>query len=285
MNTVTADRKTIGPPLVREVPSDLETPISALYKLRSLGACALLESVEGGEHMGRYSFIGTRPSALLQAWPDRIILTDADGQERRFDPAEGHVLDILRRILPVYAGPLPSDLPRFTGGAIGMLGYDLVRCFERLPDAPPDTLGLPLASLALVDRVVAYDHLKHRLLVMVHERPAASPAQARAEAEDAMEEILACLAGPVPAPEPPLQAPGTPASAESAFTQRAYEEAVRRAREYIAAGDIFQVVPSRRLHRTTTARPLDLYRALRRVNPSPYMFYLELPDELTLVGA
>lgn len=285
MNTVTADRKTIGPPLVREVPSDLETPISALYKLRSLGACALLESVEGGEHMGRYSFIGTRPSALLQAWPDRVILTDADGQERRFDPAEGHVLDILRRILPVYAGPLPPDLPRFTGGAIGMLGYDLVRCFERLPDAPPDTLGLPLASLALVDRVVAYDHLKHRLLVMVHERPAASPAQARAEAEEAMEEILACLAGPVPAPEPPLQAPGTPASAESAFTQTAYEEAVRRAREYIAAGDIFQVVPSRRLHRTTTARPLDLYRALRRVNPSPYMFYLELPDELTLVGA
>jgi len=263
----------------------METPISALIKLRSLGACTLLESVEGGERMARYSFIGTRPRALLQAWPDRIVLTEADGHASVFDPAEGHVLNVLRSILPRYDAPLPPDLPRFTGGAVGMLGYDLVRDLERLPQAPPDTLGLPVASLALCDRVVAYDHLKHRLLVMVHERPATSQRRGRAEAEAAMEEILASLVAPVPPLEPALPMPGTPPPMESAFTREAFEDAVRRAREYIAAGDIFQVVPSRRIHRQTSARPLDLYRALRRVNPSPYMFYLELPDDLTLVGS
>jgi anthranilate synthase component 1 len=275
----------IAPPLVREIPSDMDTPISAFYKLRPLGACVLLESVEGGEHMARYSFIGTRPQALLQAWPDRIVLTGNDGRETRYDPKDGHVLEVLRALLPAYDAPLAADLPRFTGGAVGTLSYDLVRSFERLPDAPPDTLGLPLATLAICDRVVAYDHLQHRLLVMVHERQAESGAAARIEAEAAMDEILGCLAGPLPPEEPATPAPMTIPPMQSAFNQRSYEEAVRRAREYIAAGDIFQVVPSRRAHRSTTARPLELYRALRRVNPSPYLFYLDLPDGFTLVGS
>ncbi|MFO7697773.1 MAG: anthranilate synthase component I [Anaerolineae bacterium] len=279
------NRITMAPPLVREVPSDMDTPISVFYKLLPLGACALLESVEGGEHMARYSFIATRPQALLQAWSDRIVLTADDGHERRYDPADGHVLDVLRSIVPAYEGPLAADLPRFTGGAVGTMSYDLVRSFERLPDAPPDTLGLPLATSAICDRVVAYDHLQHRLLVMVHERPAGSDAEALAEAQGAMGEILECLAGPLPQAEPPIPAPLIIPPMQSAFSQEAYEEAVRQAREYIAAGDIFQVVPSRRVHRTTTARPLELYRALRRINPSPYMFYLDLPDGLKLVGS
>ncbi|MHB1317171.1 MAG: anthranilate synthase component I [Anaerolineae bacterium] len=275
----------MAPPLVREMPSDMDTPISVFYKLLRLGACALFESVEGGEHMARYSFIGMRPQALLQAWPDRIVLTGTDGGETRYDPRNGHVLDVLRTLLPRYEAPLPADLPRFTGGALGTLSYDLVRCFERLPDAPPDTLGLPLATLALCDRVVACDHLKHRLLVMVHERPADTRAAARMEAESAMDEILECLAGPLPPAEPAVIATAAIPPMQSAFSREAYEQAVRKAREYIAAGDIFQVVPSRRIHRATTTRPLDLYRALRRVNPSPYMFYLDLPDGLKLVGS
>jgi len=283
--TIHQDHPTMPPPLVREVPSDLDTPISAFYKLRPLGACMLLESVEGGEHMARYSFIALRPQSMIQAWPDRIVLTSDEGEETVFDPSQGHVLEVLRRLLPQYAAPLPADLPRFTGGAIGTLSYDLVRCFERLPSPPPDTLGLPLATLNLCDRVVAYDHLMHRLIVLVHERPLGSGIASRVEAQRAMDEILACLAGPVPAPEPAIAPPTPLPPLETAFPRAAFEEAVRRAREYIAAGDIFQVVPSRRIHRPTVAHPLDLYRALRRVNPSPYMFYLDLPQEFSLVGS
>jgi anthranilate synthase component I len=210
-------------------------------------------------------------------------------RETAMDPAGGHVLDVLRDLLPTYDAPLSADLPRFTGGAVGYMGYDLVRCFERLPNAPPDTLGLPLASFALCDRLLAYDHLKHRLLVIAHTRPAPSEEAARAEAEAAIDAIVACLEQPLPAsltaPLPTGPDLAVPPAAESAFGQAAYEEAVRQAREHIAAGDIFQVVLSRRAHRHTTARPFDIYRALRRVNPSPYMFFLDLPGDLTLIGS
>jgi anthranilate synthase component 1 len=168
------------------------------------------------------------------------------------------------------------------------MAYDLVREFERLPNPPPDALDLPVATLLLCDRIVACDHLRHRLLVIVHPRPGASLAGAMAEAERAADDLAARLSGPPPALQPsPVPAPAADATLEPATTddRARYESAVRRAREYIAAGDIFQVVLSRRAHRRTSASPLAIYRALRRVNPSPYMFLLDLPDRLSLVGS
>jgi anthranilate synthase component I len=272
-------------PVMRELSADMDTPISIYAKLRGLGASFLLESVEGGEHMGRYSFIGTHPRAILRAWPDRIVLEE-EGRWQSFDPAQGHVLDVLRANLPSYDGPAPEGLPRFTGGAVGYMGYDLVRHFERLPNRPTDAMGLPEAAFLLCDRLVAYDHLRHRLVVIAHRRAADSEQASRQEAEAAIDEIVARLRRPVPTlPQAEAGQIADESSASSAFDQASYEEAVRRAKEYILAGDIFQVVLSRRMQRRTQARPYDIYRALRRINPSPYMFYLELPDGLRLIGS
>ncbi len=284
MNTERS-RERVLEPVVRELPADMDTPISIYAKLRGLGASFLLESVEGGEHMGRYSFIGTHPRALLRAWPDRIELEE-EGRWQTFDPAEGHVLEVLRALLPTYGGQPLEGLPRFTGGAVGYMGYDLVRHLERLPERPPDPLGLPEATFLLCDRLVAYDHLQHRLVVIAHRRAADSEQASHREAEAAIEEIVARLRRPLPADRRPEGTP-PPCGEEyvSAFGQAAFEEAVRRAKEYILAGDIFQVVLSRRVRRRTQAQPYDIYRALRRINPSPYMFYLELPDGLRLIGS
>jgi len=269
-------------PTVRELSADVDTPISAYLKLRGLGPSFLLESVEGGEHLARYSMIGTQPRALLRSWRDRIVLEEeGDWREQRLE--DGDVLDVLRTLLPRYAEPPKPSLPRFTGGAVGYMGYDLVRDFESLPDQAPDTLGLPETCFLICHRLVVYDHARHRLLLIAHSD---GTADSRYAAEAALDEMTARLKRPLPRAGAKSR-PGGAAKPEycSAFSQSAFEDAVRRAKEYIAEGDIFQTVISRRIHRVTHAHPFDIYRALRRVNPSPYMFYLELPDGLRLIGS
>jgi anthranilate synthase component 1 len=165
------------------------------------------------------------------------------------------------------------------------MGYDLVRSFERLPAHSPDTLHLPEATFLLCDRLVVYDHARHRLLVIAHALD--TDAQSMREAEAALDEMVARLGRPLPIR--PAAQDGTTRRPkdgfQSAYSQQAYEAGVRKAKEYIAAGDIFQTVLSRRIYRKTDAQPFDIYRALRRINPSPYMFYLELPDGLRLIGS
>jgi len=270
-------------PVVRELPADVDTPISVYLKLRALGPSFLLESVEGGERLARYSMIGVHPSAIIRSWRDRTVIED-EGRWEELPATEGDVLEVLRRRLPRYEGPLSAGLPRFTGGAVGYLGYDVVRSFERLPETSPDTLALPEAVFMLCDRLVIYDHLKHSLLVVAHARAEHGERPAMDEAEAAIDEIVARLRRPVPAQQP-ARAPSPPEELGSAWSRASFEESVRCAKEYIAAGDIFQVVLSRRSVRRTPAQPFDIYRALRRVNPSPYMFYLELPDGLRLIGS
>ncbi len=266
---------------VRELPADLETPVSAYLKLRGRGPSYLLESVEGGERLGRYSFIGLEATRVVSSWRGRAELREG-GRSESLDLAGRDVLDVLRGLL--QGGPAPvADLPRFAGGAVGYLGYDLVRDVERLPSTAREVLGLPEAVLLLCDVVVALDHVKHRLLV-VAQAPLEGPlADAEALAEARIEQTLARLRCPLPAEGPAPCGPGGPAVANLSRAQ--YEDAVRRAKEYIAAGDIFQVVLSRRLARPTTAGPFAIYRALRRLNPSPYMFFLDLPGELRLIGS
>jgi anthranilate synthase component 1 len=272
-------------PVVRELSADIDTPISIYLKLRGLGPSFLLESVEGGEHLARYSMIGIHPRAILRAWRDRITLEE-EGRWREFTTEGRDVLDVLQDYLPTYPASLPEGLPRFAGGAAGYMGYDLVRSFERLPERAPDALRLPEAVFLVCDRMVVYDHVKHRLLIVAHARSADPHDVSRREAEAALDELVARLRRPLP--ETPVSAApgeGTAEPSESSFSRQAFEEGVRRAKNHIAAGDIFQVVLSRRIRRRTAAQPFGIYRALRRVNPSPYMFYFELPDGLRLIGS
>jgi len=280
----TATRPTVLYPLVRELPADIDTPISVYLKLRGLGPSFLLESVEGGERMARHSMIGVHPSAIIRSWRDRTVI-EGEGRWEELSASEGDVLEVLRRRLPRYEGRPRPDLPRFTGGAVGYLGYDVVRSFERLPERSPDTLGLPEAAFMVCERLVIYDHVKHTLLIVAHARAAEGQRPTMGEAEAAIDEIAARLRRPVPVQPASRGTRPAPQEIGAAWGRSPYEDAVRRAKEYIAAGEIFQVVLSRRTVRRTSAEPFEIYRALRRVNPSPYMFYLELPDGLRLIGS
>ena len=266
---------------VRELPADLETSVSAYLKLRGQGPSFLLESVEGGEHLGRYSFIGVQPSRIVTAWRGNGELATGERREP-FHLAGCDVLEVVRGLL--HGGPQPiAGLPRFSGGAVGYLAYDLVRDFERLPATAADELGLPEAVLLFCDVLVILDHVAHRLWVVAHAPVEGTVEEAEALADARIEAAVARLRGPLPAEDETL--PALPSAPRPTLTREEYEAAVRRAKAYIAAGDVFQVVLSRRVARPTTASPFAIYRALRRLNPSPYMFFLDLPGDLRLIGS
>ncbi len=270
-------------PLCREILADLQTPVSAYLRLSSKSQRSFLfESVEGGESLGRYSFLGRDPHLVMRARGRRIELEE--GGERRSE--EGDPL-LRAQELALRARPLRvPGLPRFTGGAVGYFGYDLVRLRERLPEEAADDTGLPDLVLGFYDTILAFDHIKHRILIVSNLRvpQAAGEAALRREYDRAaarIETVEADLEASVaPAPRPPAGA----APLEDNFARPDFERAVQRAKEYIAAGDIFQVVLSRRQGRRIAVPPVSVYRALRAVNPSPYMFLWSM-DGLHLVGA
>lgn len=243
-------------PVVRERMADLETPVSAFAKLRRLGGAFLLESAEGGERMGRYSFIGVAP---------REVIVSRDG-----DP-----LLALRVAMARYARAGGAGLPRFSGGAVGFVGYEAARHFELLPVAPGDPQGIPDAAFGIYDTVVAFDHLRHTMLVIAHAADGD-----RAAAERRIAEIDALLDQPLVLPE----AERAVRTIRPNMDPAAYAALVRRARELIAEGDCIQIVLAQRFDIRPAPEPLALYRALRHVNPSPYMFLLETAAA-TLVGA
>ena len=243
-------------PVVRERMADLETPVSAFAKLRGLGGAFLLESAEGGERMGRYSFIGVAPREV-------IVSRDSDPLVR------------LRQAMAGYERAEGAGLPRFSGGAVGYVAYEAARHFERLPLASRDPHHAPDAVFGIYDTVVAFDHLRHVMLVIAHAADGD-----RGAAERRIDEIDALLDGPLALPP----APRSERSLRSNMTPAEYESLVRRAGALIADGDCIQIVLAQRLDIRPAPEPLALYRALRHVNPSPYMFLLETPD-VTLVGA
>ncbi|HVR88629.1 MAG TPA: anthranilate synthase component I family protein [Candidatus Limnocylindria bacterium] len=243
-------------PVVRERMADLETPVSAFAKLRHLGGAFLLESAEGGEHMGRYSFIGVAPREI-------IVCSDADPVVR------------LRESMDRYERPATPGLPRFSGGAVGFVSYEAARHFERLPRAANDVLRMPDACFGIYDTVVAFDHLRHTMLLIAHVADGD-----RAAADRRLAEIDAALDAPlVLAADAPHER-----RTDRNMTAASFEERVDRARALIAEGDCIQIVVAERIDITPAPDPLALYRALRHVNPSPYMFLLETPVA-TLVGA
>jgi len=270
-------------PLCRELAVDLETPVSVYLKLRGDGPGFLLESVERAEQIGRYSFLGFNPRRQIVGYGRQVRLLDGERRERETRLlADGEdplhiVASELARYAPVApAHELVPDIPYFFGGLVGYMGYDLVRFFERLPNTAHDALHLPDLHLLLTDTLIVFDHVRHRLLIFanVHVPPGSDPRQLYEQAKAQLDEIEARVRAPLPPlPVPPGRYDG---ELRSNMSREQFQEAVMQAKEYIAAGDIFQVVLSQRLSRPTHADPFSIYRALRRINPSPYMFFLEL---------
>ncbi len=275
-------------PVVREVVLDADTPVAAFAKIARPPFAFLLESLVGGERWARYTFLGTEPrevwryrGAQVERWTPE---TGWAGAGESSDPV-GHLATRLRA-LPTIQIP---GLPRFTGGAVGYWGYDLVRSIERLPTPPTDTLGVPDAVLMIADSLVILDNLFGRAIVLANvEVPANTTAAQRVRLYDAAEQRLDALVERLAATHTlaPLSLDGgaAPLRTESRYPQRDFERDVKRIGAYIAAGDTFQTVLSRRQEVPGAVDPLRLYRYLRALNPAPYLFYLAL-DDVTLVGS
>lgn len=277
-------------PVYRKLLSDSLTPVGAFHRI-DVGPCAcLFESVVGGEKVGRYSFLTAGPFLLLEAFGTKVRETTfAEGKPttREFESADP--LDELKSRVETLRSAVLNELPPFTGGAIGYAGYDTVRYVERLPNAPTDDRKLPDLSFAFFDHMIVFDNVDKTMTVIALARvddPQADLDAAYADACRRIDRLVVQLSQPETELRPaeievsgPVTLPYT-----SNFTQAGFEQAVAKCQEYIRAGDIFQVVLSQRLQTKLTAPPFELYRTLRVVNPSPFMFYLRLP-QVSLVGS
>jgi anthranilate synthase component 1 len=271
-------------PVYRRLFGDALTPVEAYRRIERGPSSFLFESVVGGEKIGRYSFLGADPFLRIEAFGNDVVVT-RDGASEQFHSPDP--LRDLERLLSEYRAVHLPGLPRFCGGAVGYAGYDIVRYTERLPDAPDDDRYIPDMAFAFYDRMVIFDQISKTIFVIAHSRPGAGDLRrAYDEAAARVDELCRQLEHPsteLRLCDICLTAESQP-SWQSNVTRAEFETAVSRCQEYIRAGDIFQVVISQRLARKTTASPLDIYRALRVVNPSPFMFLLETPG-VNLVGS
>lgn len=269
-------------PVVRTLLADCETPVSAFYKIHTPGTPGfLLESVVGAEQIARYSFLGSQPAVVFESKHDRIRVTE-HGQVREYSAPDP--LAELERLMARYAPVDVPGLPRFAGGGVGYLAYDMVRFFERLPEETEDDLDFPDMYFVITDRLLIFDHANRKILIVAHAHITDGADAAYDEALAQIEALAAQLRAPTPPPV--LAHPDTRVHVQmtSNMSPEAYQDIVARAKDYIKAGDIFQVVLSQRFETPVAASTLTLYRALRSINPSPYMFYLDTP-EFTVVGA
>jgi anthranilate synthase component 1 len=265
---------------------DCETPVSAFLKLRDGGPCFLLESAEQGR-LGRYSFLGFRPRAMLRYAEGELREWRGD-MDPDSDPVAVRQVDdpygAVSEYLAAFRLPPVDDLPPFAGGAVGFFGYDLVRTVEPLAEPNPDPIGLPDMALMISDVLVVFDHMRHELTLMAY-AIAGDDAHFDAAYSDAVEtltELRERLRGPVP--RPAVTGNGEAPEFQSNMTREEFEANVRRIIEYIYAGDAFQVVPSQRFSAPTPVEAFSIYRGLRTVNPSPYMYFLDFGD-FQLAGA
>ena len=263
-------------PLRHTFISDTETPVSAYLRLRGEGPSFLLESAERGQRFGRWSFLGVQPRTVIRL--DGGVLT-VGGERREFDDPYAAVADELSR----YRVPPLADLPPFAGGAVGMFGYDLVRWFEPSVGPPnADELGLPDLALMVSDVLLAFDHLRHEVTVLANVFVEEGDIESRyEEAVAAIADVRERLAAPIPRAAAGVR---EPPEWVSNIGSDGYAAAVERAKEYIRAGDIYQVVPSQRWSADAPVEGFSIYRGLRTINPSPYMYFLDFED-FELAGA
>jgi anthranilate synthase component 1 len=279
-------------PVYRQLIGDTLTPVSAFCKIQEGDWSFLFESVIGGERMGRYSFAGSTPFLRFQAFGTNVRLhtrlpKGARTAERLEELTHSDPLKLLEEKLALYRTPAVPGLPRFTGGAVGYAGYDAIRYVERLPNPPPDDRHLPDLCFAFYDRMAIFDHITKTIAAIAHAHVdlndlEGSYRRACADVDRLVERLQQGVADLQLTDIAPLGESRLPFT--SNFKPGEYEAAVVKAKEYIKAGDIFQVVVSQRLQAETRARPFDIYRTLRVVNPSPFMFYLRT-DTHCLIGA
>jgi anthranilate synthase component 1 len=254
-------------PVCRDIQADLETPVSAYLKIARGNYSFLLESVEGGERLARYSFIGTEPSLVLRTETDNPI-----------DP-----LNLVEKEFAQFRPVSIADLPRFHGGMVGYLSYEVARHFERLPCPDQDPQGLPESVLMLADTLLVFDHITHKIKVVSHVHLDGDVDTAYREATCKIDDLVDRLEQPIHS-KTLKNTPLNRSEVSSNFSPAEFEAIVSQAKEYIYAGDIIQAVLSQRLERHTYADPFAIYRVLRSINPSPYMYYLDLGD-FYIVGA
>ncbi len=260
-------------PIYREIMADLETPVTVFLKIARGSYSFLLESVEGGERMDRYSFIGTEPYRVLRTGPEE--------EAGAVDP-----LVLIQQELGKYKLVPLDELPRFHGGAVGYIGYDAVHYFEELPSPEADPLGLPEAILMFTDTLLIFDHLTHKIKVVSHAHLDGDVEAAYAQAVEKIECLVQRLRQPLEHYKSEKESAGSLVKSEfsSNLSRKQHEAMVDKAKQYIYDGEIIQVVLSQRLSRKISAHPFDIYRALRAINPSPYMYYLHL-DDCYIVGS
>jgi len=267
-------------PVVRTVPADLLTPVSAFLKIAAKEPESfLLESVEGGEHVGRYSYLGVRPFMVVMPTTDGIEVRRGRKRELR----HGAVLPLLGQLMAEHKSLRGvAELPPFSAGAVGFVAYDFVRRLERIPSTAKNDLHAPDLGLMFFDRVLAFDHVKQQIQIIASAE-IADPTKAASEikrAERDLDAIERQLAATI---KPSRERRASGKSKPAAVTpKKDFLKGVRRAKEYIAAGDVFQVVLSQRWDLKIKSEPFEIYRSLRRVNPSPYMFYLQMGDRHVL---
>lgn len=271
-------------PVYREILADVDTPVSAFLKLGDLPYSYLLESVEGGEKIARYSFIGISPSLILMTRGKKISLIETGKGERSYD-TNHDPLHELEKLLKHYRQAQVKGLPPFSGGAVGFMGYDTVRFFENIPDAHRKDSSLPDSVFVFADTVIVFDHLNKNIKVVTNVRmDRFGNAEAAYDyAQQTIEETVKRLRS-TPVSRFGSSAAKRELKVESNFTRAAFQKAVMAAKRYIKKGDIFQLVLSQAFKTKITRTPFEIYRALRSINPSPYMFYLNMRD-FHLVGA
>lgn len=286
-------------PVYKEILADLETPVSAFAKIDfSEGDYSyLLESVEGGEKIARYSFLGANPSLILKSKGKEIEIIELDQRSdtlgrsprykvKRFTVEEGP-LSKIKELMNGFKFVKVEGLPRFCGGLVGYMGYDVVRFFEKLPDKNPDDLDLPDCWFVLTDTILIFDHIDHKIKIVSNALVEADPKEAYQRATTKIDRLIERLKKPLTASKRLASKRGRliqkGSRIKSNFTKGTFKAIVRKAKEYIVAGDAIQIVLSQRFEVPLRCHPFDVYRALRSINPSPYMYYLRYKD-LTLVG-
>jgi anthranilate synthase component 1 len=269
-------------PVYREIVADLDTPVSAFKKIGDARYAFLLESVEGGENLGRYSFLGANPHIIFRSKKHEVQVTYANGNRQSFHDTQP--LDRLRDVMKQFTPVIDSTLPPFCGGAVGYISYDEIRNIEPVGNGHNDDLGVPDVYFMVTDSVLIFDHVRHRLKILVnaHVNDRTTADQAYDDAVKQIGQLHSALARPLYSSEQTVNT--QPVEVRSNFSQDSFQEAVEKCKEYIAAGDVFQVVISQRFHVPISCDSFEVYRALRTVNPSPYMFYLKFED-LRLAGS
>lgn len=274
-------------PVYRQISADLDTPVSAYLKIKKDAYSFLLESVEGQEKIARYSFLGSNPSVIFKSKGRNIQIIYPQGKKSLRFTASSDPLAEIKKIMQDFKAANIKGLPRFYGGFVGYIGYDMVRFFERLPDKNPDELKTPDSILILTDSILLFDHVNHVIKIIVNvmlPKNAARAAKTKAyyNAINKIESIVRQLQKPLVNADNKRN--NRKIKVESNFSRHEFENMVIKAKEYIKKGDIIQVVPSQRFKINIAREPLDIYRNLRSLNPSPYMFFLKL-DDVTLIGS